>query len=260
MFTAEYRGKLRPDILDHAAGDRRLSGAAITGSVAAGREDPWSDIDLAFGVADAAQVGEVLSDFTVFLYERHNALHHHDVRAGAWTYRVFFLPGTLQVDLAFVAASEFRPLGPAFKLVFGEANPAQPFPRPAPIDIIGLAWLHALHARSCILREKLWQAEYMITGVRNHVMALACIRHGVPSEHGRGMDELPREVTAALSGSLIREFCAEELWRALGAAIQGLLAEIRLADTEFAAKVAADIGEICNKPVSAGTPAPHRAR
>ncbi len=248
MFTPEYRAKLRSDLLDHAASDTRLSGAAITGSAAAGNEDRWSDIDLAFGVADADQVSAVLSDFTAYLYKRHNALHHHDVRAGSWIYRVFFLPGTLQVDLAFVAGSEFRPLGPTFKLVFGEANPTQPFPPPAPKDIIGLAWLHALHARSCILRGKLWQAEYMITGVRNHVMALACIRHGLPSEHGRGLDQLPQEVSSPLSGSLIRELRAEELWRALGVAIQGLLTELRFADGEFAGRVASDIAEISTKP------------
>jgi hypothetical protein len=120
-FTVVARGQLESDLLEFATGDPRLSGAAVTGSAAAGREDRWSDIDLAFGVSDPALVGAVLSDFSDFMYAQ-GALHHHDVRAGSWTYRVFFLPGGLQVDLAFVEQSEFRPLGPAFKLVFGDAK------------------------------------------------------------------------------------------------------------------------------------------
>ncbi len=101
-FPAEYRGQLRSELLDYAANDKRLGGVAVTGSAAVGREDRWSDIDLAFGVTDPGQVGAVLSDFTRLMYDRHEALHHYDVSARAWIYRVFFLPGTLQVDLAFV--------------------------------------------------------------------------------------------------------------------------------------------------------------
>src|SRR5436190_6321416 len=191
MFSAEYRGQLRSELLHSAASDKRLGGAAVTGSAAVGREDRWSDIDLAFGVTDPGQVGAVLSDFTRLMYERYEVLHHHDVRAGSWVYRVFFLPGTLQVDLASVPQNEFRPLGPTFKLIFGDANQAQSFPPMSAKDVIGLAWLHALHARSCILREKFWQAEYMISVIRDHVMALACMRHGLPAVHGRGLDMLP---------------------------------------------------------------------
>src|SRR5581483_3867622 len=117
MFTPEYRAQLRTEVLEYAANDKRLAAGAITGSAAVDREDQWSDIDLAFGITDPLRIAAVVSDFTGLMYERYAALHHHDVRAGAWLYRVFFLPGTLQIDLAFVAQSEFRPLGPTFKLV-----------------------------------------------------------------------------------------------------------------------------------------------
>ncbi len=248
MFTPKYRAQLRSELLEYAANDKRLTGAAITGSASVDREDRWSDIDLAFGVTEPEHVAAVLSDFTWLMYERHAALHHHDVRAGAWIYRVFFLPGTLQIDLAFVAQSEFRPLGPTFKLIFGEANPIQPFPPPVPKDTIGLAWLHALHARSCILRGKLWQAEYMISAIRDYVMVLACIRHGFPSAHGRGMDLLPNSVTAQLVESLVQELDSDELWRALGVTVHGLVAEIKLLDTDFVARIAAELTAISSKP------------
>jgi hypothetical protein len=47
MFSPDQRSRLRSDLLEYAARDRRLSGPAITGSAAAANEDKWSDIDLA---------------------------------------------------------------------------------------------------------------------------------------------------------------------------------------------------------------------
>jgi hypothetical protein len=127
----------------------------------------------------------------------------------------------------------------------------QPFPGPAAKDIIGLAWLHALHARTCILRRRFWQAEYMISATRDHVMALACIRYGLPSAHGRGMDLLPDSITTRLLPSLVREFSAGELWRALGIAVEGLAAEVKSSDSDFGARVAAELAEIAtNAPTS----------
>jgi hypothetical protein len=80
MFNSEERNRLRADLLDRAANDQRIGGAAITGSAAAAREDRWSDIDLAFGVSDAAELPNVLSDWTAHLYQQHGAVHHLDVR------------------------------------------------------------------------------------------------------------------------------------------------------------------------------------
>ena len=99
VYTPEERDRLGSGLLERAASDRRISGAAITGSAAGGREDRWPDIDLAFGVGDAGERPDVLSDRTAHMYREHHALDHFDVRSGAWVYRVFFLTRTLQVDL-----------------------------------------------------------------------------------------------------------------------------------------------------------------
>jgi hypothetical protein len=246
-FTPEERAGLRSELLELAARDARLSGAAVTGSAAEDREDRWSDIDLAFGVAEAGLVDVVLSDFSNWMYAR-GALHHYDVRAGAWIYRVFFLPRALQVDLAFVEKREFRPMGPAFRLAWGEANAARQFPGPESKDLLGLAWLHALHARTCILRGKLWQAEHMIHATRDHVMAVACNRHGLPSAHGRGMDALPSAVQGPLLASLVGSLDADELWRALAAVVQSLNAEISHADPVLGLRAKAEISNLARKP------------
>lgn len=104
--------------------------------------------------------------------------------------------------------------------------------------MIGFGWLYALHARVCIARGNVWQAEYMISGVRDHALALACLRHGLPAVHGRGMDLLPNGVTAAFEGSLVRELETVELSRAFRVAIEGLLVEIRNVDMVLAGRLA----------------------
>jgi hypothetical protein len=248
MFTSEERDRLRAELLEYAAKDHRISGAAITGSAATACEDQWSDIDLAFGVRDALELPNVLSDWTVHMYQRHLALHHFDVRSGAWIYRVFFLPGTLQVDLAFVSATEFRALAPTFRLMFGEANESRYSPPPLPSDIIGLAWLYAVHARSCIARRKFWQAEYMISGIRDNAFALACIRHGLPAVHGRGMDVLPLGVLAQFEGSFVRQLDMAELSRAFRVVIHGLLNEIRCVDERLAETLQEALTELIEAP------------
>jgi hypothetical protein len=245
VFTPEQRAQLRADLLERAANDKRISGAAITGSVAAGREDRWSDIDLAFGVSDAAELPNVLSEWTSYMYDRHLAVHHCDVHSGAWIYRVFLLPVTLQVDLAFVPASEFRGLSPAFHLVCGTAQESRLVPPPPPESLIGLAWLYALHARSSIARRKLWQAEHMISGVRDHALALACLRHGLPTIHGRGFDLLPDEVAARFENSLVRQLDAAELSRAFRIVVSGLLNEIQAVDVELARRLEEPLRHLC---------------
>ena len=234
MFTPDERELIRGKLLEFAGRDKRISGAAITRSAAAHREDRWSDIDLAFGVRDDAEMSNVIADWTAQMYDEFSALHHLDVRSGAWLYRVFILPNTLQVDLAFVPAEEFRALTPTFQLVFGEAKEPQHVAPPLAEHFIGLGWLYALHARSCIARKKLWQAEFMVSSIRDSALALAALRHGFPTAYGRGFDQLPREVTEKFESALVRELEAKEIARAFKVAVTGLLVEIRSADASIA--------------------------
>ena len=58
VFTVSERDELRRDLVDAAETDPRVVGAALTGSAAVGREDRWSDIDLALSV-DRERAGVV---------------------------------------------------------------------------------------------------------------------------------------------------------------------------------------------------------
>src|SRR5690349_4684546 len=107
MFTPLERESIRIAILDHARSDARITGGAITGSKSLGKEDDWSDIDLAFGVQTQTDLKEVLSEYTCFMEDRFGVVDWFDVPSGAWIYRVFLLESTLQVDLAFAPKAEF---------------------------------------------------------------------------------------------------------------------------------------------------------
>jgi len=251
MFTAEDRERIRSELLEAARADARLTGGAVTGSAVAGREDPWSDIDLGFGVGDAARIPEVLSAWTSLMYDRYEALHHLDVAAGAWIYRVFLLVSTLQVDLAFAPADEFGARAPTFRLMFGRAAERPHVPPPGAEGLIGYGWLYGLHVRSSLARGRLWQAEYMVSAMRDQVLALACLRHGAPAREGRGMDQLPEEVTRPLEEALVRRIERGEVSRAFRVATAGLLAETRRVDERLASRLESAVLEI-----SAGTAAP----
>ena len=244
MFTAEEREGLREALVAAARADERLSGVALTGSAARGVVDKWSDIDLAFGVADGTRMPEAIEDWTERMYREHEAVHHFDVTRGAWVYRVFLLQSTLQVDLAFAPATEFGALSPTFKLLSGTSVDLPQTPPPAAADMIGLGWLYALHSRSCIKRGKVWQAEYMISAVREQALALAALRHGLPAVQGRGFDKLPRKVTAPLEGGLVRSLDIDELKRAFRIATRCLLEEVRHSDPALAGRLDGPLAEL----------------
>ncbi len=237
MFTAQGREMLRTELIEVARADPRITAAALTGSASVENEDGWSDIDLAFGVREAAEVATTLADFSERMYRDYHALHHLDVPSDTWIYRVFLLPSTLQVDLAFAPAADFGARGPTFRLVFGTAIDRPPVAPASAEQLIAYAWLYALHARSSIARGKLWQAEYMISAMRDQILALACLRHGLPAREGRGMDKLPADVTTPLQDALVRSLDTSELLRAFRAATSGLLREIRSVDQELATRL-----------------------
>src|SRR5947209_8813094 len=229
MFTPEDRTRLRDALIAAARADPRITAAALTGSASVGAEDRWSDIDLALAVAAGADPGRVVADWTERVYREGGAVHHLDVYLGDTLFRVFLLANTLQVDVAFWPAAQFGAIGPTFRLLFGTANERPVRPPPAVAGLIGMGWLYALHARSSIARGRAWQAEYMVSGMRDQVLALACLRHGVPAVEARGIDRLPPEATAAVTKSLVRSLDTAELRRAFAAVTDALLVEIERA-------------------------------
>ncbi len=167
----------------------------------------------------------MLADWTQELERDFDAVQLFDVSAQTSIYRVFLLPGCLQVDLSFTPAPDFGARGPEFRLLFGDVVEHPAAPRPSPRDLFGIAVHHAVRARYCIERGRVWQAEWWISALRDHALERACLHRGLQYAHGRGFDRLPAEVRDRFEPALARSLSQDELLRALYAAVSGLLAE-----------------------------------
>ena len=237
MFTGEQRDHVRNRVLELARADPRVTAGALTGSTAFGAGDAWSDIDVAFGIADGIAPETVLDDWMQVLDREFSVLDHFDLRSGSSIYRVFLLPSGLEVDVAVTPAEEFGARGPHFRALFGTTHQLEATPQPSARYLIGLCWHHVLHARSCIERNKPWQAEYWISGIRDSALALACIRLGENAVYGRGVDRLPAAVTDPLADALVRSLDESELRRALAVATMCLIGELEEWDPMLCARL-----------------------
>jgi hypothetical protein len=225
MFTVEEREHVRERILEMAHADSRIVAGAEIGALALGGGDRWSDLDLTFGVADGAGVDAVLADWTAELTEELDAVHLFDLPFQSSIYRVFLLPGNLQVDLSFTPARDFGARGPKFSSLFGGAVERDPVPQPTAEHLFGYGAHHAVRARICVERGRPWQAEYWISALRDHGLMLASLGRGLEVSYGRGFDQLSPETLALAEAALVRSLEPEELVRALRAAIELLLRE-----------------------------------
>jgi hypothetical protein len=225
VFTVEERERVHERVLELARTDPRVVAGAVVGAQAVGSGDRWSDLDLTFGIEEGVPVKDVLSDFTRAMEDEFEAVRLFDLPRGKAIYRVFLVPGLLQVDLSFAPASEFGARGPQFALLFGDTVEVPQIEQSAADELFGLAAHHAVRARICIERGRLWQAEFWISALRAHALELARLRRGLEAAWGRDLDRLPAQVLADFESALVRRIAADELLRALAVATEGLLRE-----------------------------------
>ena len=246
MFTVEQRDALRERVLTLAEKDRRVVAGAAVGSLALGGGDRFSDLDLTFAVADDVPVAEVLDEWTRTLSDQLAAVQLVDLVRGPTTYRVFLLPDALQFDLSLTPAARFVPAGPRFRLLFGEtADEAAHAPKPpAAGDLFGWGVIYGLHARACIERGRVWQAEHYVGAVRDHALSLACLRRELPAEQARGYDDLPADTLASFKGTHVGSLEPEALRSALSAAMRALLDEGEAANVPSVSAVAQRLAQL----------------
>jgi hypothetical protein len=238
VFTVEQRDALLDRVLRLADEDERVVAGAIVGSLAIDGGDRFSDVDLTFGIADQVQVADVLNDWTRTLIDELDAVQLADLERGPTTYRVFLLPDALQLDLSMTPAAQFRPAGPRFRLLFGETAASEseaptppvagdlfiPTP-PVAEDIFGWGVIYALHARACIERGRVWQAEHYVGAVRDHALSLSCLRQGLPAAQARSYDDLPAETLARFEDVHVAAVEPGALRAALAASVLALMRE-----------------------------------
>jgi hypothetical protein len=248
VFTTAQRDALRERVLRLGTDDDRVVAGAVVGSLAADAGDRFSDIDMTFAVDDRSEVATVLGDWTRTLGSELDAVPLVDLQRGPTTYRVFLLPGALQLDLSMTPAAEFRPAGPRFRLLFGETAAAEPTPgAPGTLfidtpaiarDVFGWGVIYALHARACIERGRTWQAEHYVGAVRDHALSLACLREGVIPHQARGYDDLDPKTLGRLAPAHVGSVEPDALRTALAASVVALLdegAEAQLPDADIVA-------------------------
>ncbi|HEX9121804.1 MAG TPA: nucleotidyltransferase domain-containing protein [Actinomycetota bacterium] len=257
VFTVEQRDALRERVLRLAEEDDRVVAGAVVGSLAIDAGDRFSDLDLTFGIADYVRIADVLDDWTRTLIDELDAVQLADLERGPTTYRVFLLPEALQLDLSMTPAARFRPAGPRFRLVFGEtaadgsetlAPPvAGDLFRPTPAvasDIFGWGVIYALHARACIERGRVWQAEHYVGAVRDHALSLACLLQGLTPVQARGYDDLPAETLARSEDAHVGAVEPGALRAALAASLLALMREGEEARLPHAHVVAERLDEL----------------
>src|SRR4051794_38568968 len=117
MFTVEERDRARARVLELAEGDPRVVAGAEVGSAAAGGADRGSALALTSGMG-AAGPAEVADSLGAAVEAELRGIPLFDLWTGSALYRVFLLPGCLQVDLSFAPSAEWGARGPRFRLLF----------------------------------------------------------------------------------------------------------------------------------------------
>ncbi len=238
MFSPETRRALRERLVERARHDPGVAGAAFVGSAATGREDSWSDIDLALQVSRGHDPAQIAADWTTWLRREAEVADTLDVVGAGTLFRVFLLADSLQIDLSFWPFDAFRATQDGFTVLFGSPN--EPTTSP-PLDAehhVGMGWLYALHARSALARDKLWQTAMMLDGVRDQIVMLACARYGLDPHHGRDVDSLPSWELTALAAARATSLDPAELERSKAAMVTLLLAEVERHDATLAQRLA----------------------
>ena len=161
------------------------------------------------------------------------AVHLVDLEREPTIYRVLLFPDALQLDLSLTPAARFAAAGPRFRLLFGETAegvaPGAPRP-PDAADLFGWGVVYGLHARTCIERGRVWQAEHYIGAVRDHALSLACLRFALPAVQARGYDDLPAGIRAGFDATHVGSLAPRRLHGALSAGMRALLHEAAEAD------------------------------
>ena len=259
MFTVEQRDALRDRLLRLAQKDQRIVAGAAVGSLAHDEGDRFSDLDLTFAIAEGVSVSHVFDDWKRTLVDELDAVHLADLKRNPTIYAVFLLPDELQCDLSMTPAAQFRPAGPRFRLLFGETAAAGPeTASPAAAgdlfistpsvagEIFGWGVIYALHARACIERGRVWQAEHYVGAVRDHALSLACLLHGLPAVQARGYDDLPAETLAGFEYVHVRAAEPGALRAALTASVLALMREGERARLPHADAVAGRLDDLTN--------------
>jgi predicted nucleotidyltransferase len=248
MFTPYERDAALARELELLEADRRVEAAVVTGSLGAGREDRWSDIDVACVVADGESCESVAAEWVALTYREWPVVHHYETDFGTTLVRGFLLVNGLVIDLAFTPSADFEVWAP-IRVVFDRTGAAtkaaaawQPWsPEPAWRREAGFAWHDVVHACNAANRARHWQSVFYLQRIRNRTLSLASERHGHDADEFAHVDDLPDHERDPLLASLIDELDRNVLLAAIEVATQAFLDELHRGDPELAERLASPL-------------------
>lgn len=244
IFTPYDREVALTRVLKLGSADRRLDAAVLTGSMGSRRADRWSDIDIAFMVAELESSEVVAADWVERFYRELPVAHHYETAFGTTLVRGFLMDNGLEVDLAFTPSADFTVWAPV-RVIFdrtGHATRAAEFPEPwSPTPNwageAGFAWHDVLHGCLAIVRGRPWQALFYLQRLRNRTLSLASERHGLEADEFKHVDDLPTHERDPLLATLVEHLDPSSLIKAMEAATRAFLDELNKGDEALAARL-----------------------
>jgi len=226
FFQDKDRIEILNYILEVGKNDPHVIGAALVGSYAINKQDVWSDIDISFGIKEIVKPKIILDKWTNLVKAQFEIIHYFDIASALGIYRVILFSNGIELDLSAIPQSEFGPKASKFKLLFGSAKEKFEIPKPSIEKIYGLSWHHVLHANSALKRNKLWQAQFWLDKLREHIFTLKCLRNNVSCQHGRGIDLLDEDELKNMEKTLVKKIKSTEIKHALKYSARFLCDEI----------------------------------
>jgi predicted nucleotidyltransferase len=228
IFTAAEREEAAERLVGLLRADGDIAEVALLGSLATGRADALSDLDIASRVEPGASVEEVADRWTERMYELFPVVHHYAVAFGPDRVRGFLLASLLEIDLGF---------GPELR------TDDVPAPELQVEHHAGIGWHDVVHGATALARGRGWRANHYLERLRERTLIMAAERRSLPTSEFKGMDELPNDDVGALGPTFVSSIEPMELRRALEAATTAFLAELRTNDPALAGRLDAPLRE-----------------
>ena len=228
LFTPADRDETAERLVELLRADDEIAEVALLGSLVTGDADALSDLDIASRVAPGASVDQVANRWTEQMYELFPVVHHFAVEFGHDRVRGFLLANLLEIDLGF--APKLR-------------NDDVPIPKPRVEHHAGIGWHDVVHGATALARGRGWRANHYLERLRERTLTMAAERRSLPTSEFKGMDELPPDDVEALGATFVRSLEPNELRRALNAATNAFVAELRRNDAALADRLDAPLHE-----------------
>lgn len=253
-FTPDDRADALRRLLDALQTDERLAGVVIVGSGAVGFEDAYSDIDLAVVVTREADVEPVFRDWQWRVWSVLPVRHAFESLRGPNIFLFgLLLDNYLEIDASFQSLCDLMARRGRWQVAFDRSGDiegilcaswdAQPTPDVAAEYRRWLLsiWYYVTHVAIHARRGHWWRAVLDLEDLRQRAVVLAGLRHGVETQHFRDVHRLPADFQAALAQTLVARLEADEIRRALHAAVDCFFGEACALDAQLGLDLAAPL-------------------